>query len=107
MDNTPINPKALTPSDILSDDVDEMSDFSATMPHTVKADAVEKAKKFRSYAGEKASAFKEEAGVKIKQGAVKAKEFHSTAEDYIKENPTKSVLGAVGIGVIIGLILRR
>lgn len=106
MDYTSTNPKAFSQSDIL-DESDEMSDFSATKAHSFKADAIEKAKNFRNYAGEKAAAIKQEASVKIKQGKVKAKELHTTAEDYIKENPTKSVLGAVGIGVIIGLILRR
>ncbi len=107
MDYTPKNPTPLSPSDILSDD--DMTDFSAspTGSQTMKAEAVEKAQNFRSFAGEKAAAIKQEAGAKIKQGAEKAKEFHVSAEDYIKENPTKSVLGAVGVGVIIGLILRR
>jgi ElaB/YqjD/DUF883 family membrane-anchored ribosome-binding protein len=101
--------KQTPPADFSSEDADEMTDFSADQSETdtVKADAIEKAQNFRSYAGEKAAAIKQEAGVKIKQGAEKAKEFHVTAEDYIKENPTKSVLGAVGVGVIIGLILRR
>lgn len=34
-----------------------------------------------------------------------AKEYHKTGEDFVKENPTGSVLGALGIGVLIGLIL--
>lgn len=104
MDYTPTNADKLAPEDILSDE--EMEDFSA-VPKKAKAEAVEKAKNFRSYAGEKAAAIKQEAGVKLKQGTEKAKELHATAEDYVRENPTKAVLGAVGIGVVIGLILRR
>lgn len=34
-----------------------------------------------------------------------AKEYHKAGEAYVKENPTGSVLGALGIGVLIGLIL--
>ncbi len=105
MDYTTTNPKPLSPAD-LDADID-MTDFSAPESQTLKADAVEKAQNFRSYAGEKAAAIRQEAGVKIKQGAEKAKELHVSAEDYVKENPTKAVLGAVGVGVIIGLILRR
>jgi ElaB/YqjD/DUF883 family membrane-anchored ribosome-binding protein len=107
MDYTPTNPTKLSPSDLLNEDTDDMTDFAAPPTEALKADAVEKAQNFRSYAGEKATAMKQEAGVKIKQGAEKAKELHVSAEDYIKENPTKSVLSAVGVGVIIGLILRR
>jgi len=117
MDYTPTTPTPLSPSDyagvnqaasdLRSHSADNMTDFAATQAQTVKAAAVEKAQNFRSYAGEKAAALKQEAGVKIKQGTEKAKELHSTAEDYVRENPTKAVLGAVGVGVIIGLILRR
>ena len=34
-----------------------------------------------------------------------AKAYHKTGEEFVKENPTGSVLGALGIGVLIGLIL--
>jgi len=86
---------------------DEMQDFGENPAYDVKSDAVNKAQNFRDIAGERAVTFKQEAGVKFKQGAEKAKEFHHTAEDYIRENPTKAVLGALGAGVIIGLIMRR
>lgn len=114
---TPTPPTPLSPSDYsgvsqAASDLrkhasDDMTDFAATQPQTVKAAAVEKAQNFRNFAGEKAAAIKQEAGVKLKQGAEKAKELHTTAEDYVRENPTKAVLSAVGVGVIIGLILRR
>lgn len=35
----------------------------------------------------------------------KAKELHKAGEAYVKENPTGSVLGALGIGVLVGLLL--
>ncbi|MBQ8375654.1 MAG: hypothetical protein IJX33_01210 [Akkermansia sp.] len=34
-----------------------------------------------------------------------AKEYHKVGETYVKENPTGSVLGALGLGVLIGLLL--
>ena len=34
-----------------------------------------------------------------------AKEYHKVGEAYVKENPTGSILGALGIGVLIGLLL--
>ncbi len=117
MDYTPNNPTPLTPpdytgvsqaaNDLRSHSADSVSDFAATQPQTVKAAAVEKAQNFRAYAGEKAASLKGEATVKLKQGAEKAKELHANAEDYVRENPTKAVLSAVGVGVIIGLIMRR
>ncbi|MGJ8656238.1 MAG: DUF883 family protein [Akkermansiaceae bacterium] len=120
MDYKPTTPTPLSPSDYAgvsraasdlrrhaADAAEDMADFAATKAQTVKTAAVEKAQNFRDFAGEKAAAIKQEAGVKLKQGAEKAKELHTTAEDYVRENPTKAVLGAVGVGVIIGLILRR
>lgn len=35
----------------------------------------------------------------------KAKELHRAGEAYVKENPTGTVLGALGVGVILGLLL--
>ena len=38
---------------------------------------------------------------------VKAREYHTSAEDYIREHPTKSILIAAGVGFLFGLIVRR
>ena len=99
-DSTPLPPKDYV-------DTNDLQDFGESPDYDMKANAVNKAQNFRDFAGERAATFKEEAGVKFKQGALKAKELHHTAEDYIRENPTKAVLGALGAGVIIGLIMRR
>ena len=34
-----------------------------------------------------------------------AKEYHKAGEAYVKQNPTGSVLGALGVGLILGFIL--
>lgn len=80
--------------------------------------AGESARQLREVAGEKASELREQANVHAKQlretaceqwdeTRVKAKEIHVTAEDYIRQNPTQCVLGAIGIGFLIGLLVRR
>lgn len=73
----------------------------------LKGTAVEKASQFKAAASEKASHFKEVATERWQDTRAKAKDMHITAEDYIRENPTKCVLGALGVGVLIGLIIRR
>ena len=35
----------------------------------------------------------------------KAKDFHKAGEDYVKANPTSSVLYALGAGLLLGLLL--
>lgn len=84
----------------------------------LKERALEGAQQFRSVATEKATAFKAAAADKahhLKETAtgqwedtrVKAKELHVTAEDYIRQNPTKCVLSALGVGFLVGLLVRR
>ena len=35
----------------------------------------------------------------------KAKDLHKAGEEYVKANPTTSVLGALGVGLLLGLLL--
>ena len=72
-----------------------------------KAIASEKAEHYKSVATAKAQEVKDNAQKQWEDTRVKAKEMHVTSEDYIKQNPTKAVLGALGIGFLIGLIARR
>jgi ElaB/YqjD/DUF883 family membrane-anchored ribosome-binding protein len=84
----------------------------------IKERATESARHLQEVATEKAAALKENATVQAKhlretaceqwdETRVKAKEIHVTAEDYIRQNPTKCVLGALGAGFLIGLLVRR
>ncbi len=69
--------------------------------------ATEKATALKSAAAERAQHLKESATEQWQDTRVKAKELHVTAEDYIRQNPTKCVLSALGAGFLIGLIVRR
>jgi len=69
--------------------------------------ATEKAEHYKNVASEKATQAKQTAQVQWDDTCVKAKEIHVTAEDYIRQNPTKSILGALGVGFLIGLIARN
>ncbi len=73
----------------------------------LKERAVESAQHFRQSAAEKSQHLREVATEHWQETRVKAQELHSTAEDYIRQNPTKCVLGALGVGFLIGLITRR
>lgn len=72
-----------------------------------KATAAEKAEALKHKASDRAQQFRSAATEQWQDTRVKAKELHVSAEDYIRENPTKSVLGALGVGFLVGLILRR
>jgi ElaB/YqjD/DUF883 family membrane-anchored ribosome-binding protein len=73
----------------------------------LKAVASEKATAFKSAATETASHLKESACEQWQDTRIKAKEVHVTAEEYVRQNPTQCVLGALGLGFLIGLIVRR
>lgn len=73
----------------------------------IKDKALTGVQNFKSAANDKAQHFKECASQQWQDSRVKAKEFQVTAEDYIRQNPTKCVIGALGAGFLIGLIARR
>ena len=37
----------------------------------------------------------------------RARSFQDDAEQYVRENPTKAIFTALGIGFVLGLIFRR
>lgn len=73
----------------------------------LKATAAEKAGEIKQSASDRAHRLQESAAEQWRDTRVLTKEFHVTAEDYIRQNPTKCVVGALGLGVLIGLIVRR
>ena len=96
----------------------ELVQSAETKASALKERAVESAQSFRESATEKASAlkaaatetahqFKESATDQWEDTRVKARELQVTAEDYIRQNPTKCVISALGLGFLIGLIVRR
>ena len=72
-----------------------------------KTVATEKAEHYKAVATEKVQHAKETAQQQWDETRVRAKEIQVTAEDYIRQNPTKAVLGALGVGFLVGLITRR
>jgi ElaB/YqjD/DUF883 family membrane-anchored ribosome-binding protein len=72
-----------------------------------KAHARAAATEIRGAAAEVAREIKERAGVLAGEWKEKAKHLHKEVEEYVREHPTKSVLVAVGIGFVLGLVFRR
>lgn len=85
----------------------QFRDVATEKAQALKATATEKATVLRQAAEEKATHLRSVADEQWHQTRDRAKDIHVTAEDYIRENPTKCVLGALGIGFLIGLISRR
>jgi ElaB/YqjD/DUF883 family membrane-anchored ribosome-binding protein len=73
----------------------------------LRATATERAAAFKATASERANHLRDSANEQWDHTRERAKEWHITTEDYIRQNPTKSVLYAAGVGFLIGLIVRR
>lgn len=89
------------------DQATRVKDRAVETAQALKATAVEKSEHYRAVATEKANQAKHNAQQQWDDTRVKAKEIQVTAEDYIRQNPTKAILGALGVGFLIGLISRN
>ncbi len=69
--------------------------------------AEHKAAEFKDRASTTAQQFKQSANDQWQDTRVKARELQVTAEDYIRQNPTKCVVSALALGFLVGLITRR
>jgi ElaB/YqjD/DUF883 family membrane-anchored ribosome-binding protein len=53
------------------------------------------------------NSMKEAAQEKVEQGRAKVRELQKSLETSVQEQPLKAVLIALGVGVLVGLILKR
>lgn len=113
MTNNPFSTTQTAGAPSVSDAVSELrhaaGDFAAATgaeASRIKERAVETASSLKATATDKVHQARDIAQQQWEETRVKAKEIHVTAEDYIRQNPTKAVLGALGVGFLIGLIVR-
>lgn len=114
-------PHATTESHAAEDLRAAAAEKIATLGHCasdLKERALEKAHQFRDLTAEKAEELKHTAEEKAQhlrhlaehqwhETRDRARDWHHSGEEYVRENPTKAVVGALAIGFIIGLIVRR
>lgn len=74
---------------------------------SLKSAAADKAGELRDAAQRRAEEFRSTAEEQWDTSCEKAKELQVKAEDYIRANPMPAVLGALGIGFLLGLTARR
>jgi len=73
----------------------------------LKAAAEAKAQELRTVAEAKAHEYRGRAEHAFDEARVKARTFREDGEQYVRENPTRAVLTALGVGFVLGLIFRR
>lgn len=69
--------------------------------------AAHKVAQLRKVAIEKADIVRSRAAEGWTDTCGKAKDIHKAGEEYVRANPTQSVLYALGAGILLGLLLRR
>lgn len=79
----------------------------ASSLQAVKAHASETADHFRHAAGEKITELQEAAGEEVRYLKLTAEEYAGQIENYIRAKPLKSAVASVGLGLILGLLIRR
>jgi len=73
----------------------------------LRAAAEAKAQELRAAAEAKAHELRGKAEQVYGDYRTRAHSFHEEGEQYVRENPTKAVLAALGIGFVLGLVFRR
>jgi ElaB/YqjD/DUF883 family membrane-anchored ribosome-binding protein len=72
-----------------------------------KTHARRAAEDLRSAATTMAGDYRDKATQAWDDAKVRVRTLQEDGEDYIRENPTKAVMTALGIGFVLGLIFRR
>jgi ElaB/YqjD/DUF883 family membrane-anchored ribosome-binding protein len=66
-----------------------------------------KARELRSVAEAKAGEYRHKAEQAYDDAATRVRSLREDGEAYVRENPTRAVLTALGVGFVLGLIFRR
>ena len=73
----------------------------------LRAATAAKAQQFRDAAEGRAQQVRGMAESGWEDAKVKAQDFVAETEEYVRSNPTKSILTALGVGFVLGLLFRR
>jgi ElaB/YqjD/DUF883 family membrane-anchored ribosome-binding protein len=65
------------------------------------------AEDFKSVAGAVAGEYRGKAEEAWHDASDRVRSFQDDAEQYVRENPTKAIFTALGVGFVLGLIFRR
>jgi len=65
------------------------------------------AEDFKSVAGAVAGEYRGKAEDYWNDASQRVRSFQDDAEEYVRENPTKAIFTALGVGFVMGLIFRR
>lgn len=107
MSRTTDNGAKSSSTDQLKEDLSQIGESARAIPGHAKGAAAEQYGNIRDQATQMYGQAKDVAGEYLQQGKDKLGEYESTLENYVREQPIKSLLIAAGVGVVIGAIWKR
>ena len=96
-----------TANDTGSNSPDDFKAAAAAKAAEIRRIAEKKAEELRQLAQAKAQEFGGVAESAWSDARTMAKSWHSDSETYVRENPTKAILIALGLGFLLGLLFRK
>ena len=81
----------------------DLKEAASAQIENIRQAAGQKADELRGVAQGKA----EELRGSVENAKSQAKSWQAEGEAYVRENPTKAVLVALGVGILLGLLLRK
>ena len=85
----------------------QLKDAAEARAQQIRDAAGEQAEMIQQNVGEQADQLKEVAEQTWGEARAKADDLRIELEKYVRENPTKSIVATFGIGLFVGLLLRR
>ncbi|MEO0415044.1 MAG: DUF883 C-terminal domain-containing protein [Verrucomicrobiota bacterium] len=88
-------------------DLEETKIHAENTAEELKRLASEKGEEWLNLAREKGSEFSAAAKENFSETKEKLEDWKVEGEEYVRENPGKSLLAALGIGVLVGMIIKK
>jgi ElaB/YqjD/DUF883 family membrane-anchored ribosome-binding protein len=86
---------------------EELRAAAAAKAQDLRAAAEQRASQFKNAAGQHASEFREYADQAFTEARDRYADLRTEGEKFVREKPVQAVLAAFGVGLFLGLVLRR
>lgn len=86
---------------------EELRNVASQKAQELRSAAEQKATQFKSVAQERAGEFREYADQAFDDAKARYSDIREETEKFVREKPVQAVLTAFGVGLFVGLILRR
>jgi ElaB/YqjD/DUF883 family membrane-anchored ribosome-binding protein len=107
MENSPDSDASARSKDHLKAAADDFKTAANAKADEIRKAAEKKADELRAAAESRAREFRGAAESAWSDAHSKARFWQSEGEAYVRENPTKAILMALGAGFVLGLFLRK